>query len=140
MVYLGLDYGSTTIGLAISDRTSKIATPLQVIRYKSLEDGLIMLDNVLKERNIDALVLGNPLNLNGTVSKRSEESFKLKEILEKRYNIKVFMQDERLSTTEAHRMLISNDTRRKNRKKVVDKIAATIILQSFLDRMNNNER
>ena len=64
-------------------------------------------------------------------------TFEFRNILEKRYNKEVIMQDERLSTVEANRMLISNDTRRKNRKKVVDKIAATIILQSYLDRRNN---
>ena len=80
--------------------------------------------------------MGNPLNLNGSVSKRSEETFKFKDLLIEKFNKEVIMQDERLSTVEAERMLISNDTKRKNRKKVIDKIAATIILQGYLDRRN----
>ena len=82
-------------------------------------------------------MLGNPLNLDGSLSKRSEETLEFKSELESRFNKEVIMQDERLSTVEAERMLISNDTKRKNRKKVIDKIAATIILQGYLDRKNN---
>ena len=82
-------------------------------------------------------MLGNPKNLDGSLSKRSEITLEFKKILEDRFKLNVIMQDERLSTVEAERMLISNDTKRKNRKKVIDKIAATIILQSYLDRRNH---
>ncbi len=137
MIYLGLDLGSKTLGLSISDRTSLIATSLEVIRYENYEDLFNRLDEVVESKNVDAFVLGNPLNLNGSMSTRSEITLEFKTLLEKRYNKKVFMQDERLSTVEAERMLISNDTKRKNRKKVIDKIAATIILQGYLDRINH---
>lgn len=140
MIYLGLDYGSRTLGLSISDRTSTIASGLDVIRYRDIDDMLIQLDSIVYLRKVDAFVLGNPLNLDGSISKRTEETLKLKELLESRYKKEVFMQDERLSTVEAQRMLISNDTRRENRKKVIDKVAATIILQGFLDRRKNSER
>lgn len=137
MIYLGLDLGSKTLGLSISDRTSTIATSLYVIRFNTYEELFNELDKVVSERKVNAFVLGNPLNLDGSLSKRSEVSLEFKNLLIDRYKLDVFMQDERLSTVEAHRVLISNDTKRKNRKKVVDKIAATIILQSFLDRSNN---
>lgn len=137
MVYLGLDLGSKTLGISVSDRTGIIASSLEVLRYNDYEELLNKLDKIVEDKRVDVFVLGNPLNLNGSVSVRSEMSFEFKSILENRYNKEVVMQDERLSTVEANRMLISNDTRRKNRKKVVDKIAATIILQSYLDRRNN---
>ena len=137
MVYLGLDLGSKTLGVAVSDRTGIIASSLEVLRYNDYDELLSKLDKIVEERHVDVFVLGNPLNLNGSVSVRSEMTFEFKGMLEKRYLKEVVMQDERLSTVEANRMLISNDTKRKNRKKVVDKIAATIILQSYLDRRNN---
>ena len=137
MIYLGLDLGSKTLGLSISDRTSLIATSLDVLRYNDYDELFSKLDKVVEERKVDAFVLGNPLNLNGSESDRTKISLEFKTLLEKRYNKDVFMMDERLSTVEAERLLISNDTKRKNRKKVIDKIAATIILQGFLDRKKN---
>lgn len=137
MIYLGLDLGSKTLGLSISDRTSTVATSLEVIRYRDLEELFNELDKVVILRKVDAFVLGNPLNLDGSISKRSIETLEFKKKLEDRYNKEVIMQDERLSTVEAEKLLINNDTRRKNRKKVIDKIAATIILQAYLDRRNN---
>ncbi len=139
MIYLGLDLGSKTLGLSISDRTALIATSLEVIRYNTYEELFNSLDDIVNERKVDAFVLGNPLNLDGSESDRTKISIEFKELLEKRYNKEVFMMDERLSTVEAERLLISNDTKRKNRKKVIDKIAATIILQGFLDRKKNEK-
>ena len=137
MIYLGLDLGSKTLGLSISDRTATIATSLDVLRYETQEELFSVLEEVVLTKKVDIFVLGNPLNLDGSLSKRSEETIEFKKELEKRFNKEVILQDERLSTVEAERMLISNDTKRKNRKKVIDKIAATIILQGYLDRKNN---
>ena len=140
MVYLGLDLGSKTLGLSISDKTSIIATSLTVLRYNTYEELFNELDSIVYTKHVDAFVLGNPLNLDGSVSKRSEMTFEFKKLLESRYPTKeVILQDERLSTVEAERMLISNDTRRKNRKKVIDKIAATIILQAYLDKRSHEK-
>ena len=140
MVYLGLDLGTKTLGLSISDRTSTIASSLEVIRYNDYEELFTKLDVIVYTRKIDAFVLGNPLNLDGSMSKRSEETLEFKKLLESKYpNKEVFLQDERLSTVEAERMLISNDTKRKNRKKVIDKIAATIILQAYLDKRSHEK-
>lgn len=137
MTYLGLDLGSKTCGIAISDRTGLIATSLEVIRYNDYDELINKLNNIVISRNVDAFVLGNPKNLDGSLSKRSEITLEFRDILLEKFNMEVIMQDERLSTVEAERMLISNNTKRKNRKKVIDKIAATIILQSYLDRRNN---
>lgn len=137
MTYLGLDLGSKTCGIAISDRTGLIASSLEVIRYDDYDELVNKLNNIVISRNVDAFVLGNPKNLDGSLSKRSEITLEFKKILEDKFKLNVIMQDERLSTVEAERMLISNDTKRKNRKKVIDKIAATIILQSYLDRRNH---
>ena len=137
MTYLGLDLGSKTCGIAISDRTGLIATSLEVIRYSDYDELINKLNNIVISRNVDAFVLGNPKNLDGSLSKRSEITLEFRDILLNKFNMEVIMQDERLSTVEAERMLISNNTKRKNRKKVIDKIAATIILQSYLDRRNN---
>lgn len=134
---LGLDLGSKTLGLSISDKTNTIASSITTLRYENYDELFNKLDEIVEERRVTSFVLGNPLNLDGSLSKRSIESLEFKDLLIKRYNMEVIMQDERLSTVEANRMLISNDTRRKNRKKVVDKIAATIILQSYLDRRKN---
>ena len=137
MTYLGLDLGSKTCGIAISDRTGLIASSLEVIRYSDYEELINKLNNIVISRNVDAFVLGNPKNLDGSLSKRSEITLEFRDLLLDKFNMEVIMQDERLSTVEAERMLISNNTKRKNRKKVIDKIAATIILQSYLDRRNN---
>ena len=137
MTYLGLDLGSKTCGVAISDRTGIIATSLEVIRYYDYEDLFHQLELVVINRKVDAFVLGNPKNLDNSLSKRSEITIEFKDLLEERFHKEVFLQDERLSTVEAENLLISNDTKRKNRKKVIDKIAAAIILQAFLDRRNN---
>ena len=137
MIYLGLDLGSKTLGLSISDKTCTIASPLGVIRYENENELFQKLDKIVDERKVDAFVLGNPKNLDGSLSDRSIISLEFKDKLESRYNKEVIMQDERLSTVEAERLLISNGTKRINRKKVIDKLAATIILESFLSRRNN---
>lgn len=137
MTYLGLDLGSKTLGIAISDRLGIIANPLEVIRYNNYEELLDKLNEIIASKKVDTIVLGNPLNLDGTLSKRSEETLKFKEVLENKLNLNVILQDERLSTVEAENILIENNTSRKNRKKVIDKMAATIILESYLNRRTN---
>lgn len=135
MRYLGLDLGSRTLGVAISDKTGFIASSLKIIRHEEEYDRLI--DEVKKlvlELEVDAIVLGFPKNMNNTIGPKGELSLDFKEKLEKNINIPVYLQDERLSTKSALDTLIKGDVSRKDRKKVVDSLAATIILQSFLDR------
>ena len=92
-----------------------------------------------KEYKIDKIVLGNPINLDGSISTRSELTLLFKDELIKRYNKEVIMMDERLTSVIVNNMLIMGNTSRENRKKVVDKLAASVILQSYLDRSNNGK-
>lgn len=135
MRYLGLDYGSKTLGVSISDETSLIASTLKTINYKKDEELLKELEKIIKEYNVKEIILGLPLNMNGTNSVRGAETFEFKRKIEKYLKVKVHLQDERLSTVEAENLLILGNVRRKNRKKVIDAIAAVIILQTFLDRL-----
>lgn len=135
MKYLGLDLGSRTLGVAVSDKTGLIASNYKVIRLNEEYDRL--LNEVLllvKELEIEAIVLGFPKNMNNTIGPKGELSLNFKEELEKIVNIPVFLQYERLSTKSATDMLIQGNVSRKARKKVVDSVAATIILQTYLDR------
>ncbi len=137
MIYLGLDLGSKTLGLSISDKSGLIATPLEVVKYNNYEELLNMLEKIVLEKKVDVFVLGNPINLSGKESIRSKISLEFKDILIQRFNKEVIMQDERFSTIEAERILIDSNISRKKRKEVVDKMASCIILQSYLDRRNN---
>ena len=134
MIYLGLDLGSKTLGLSISDKTCTIASPLGVIRYENENELFQKLDKIVDERKVDAFVLGNPKNLDGSLSDRSIISLEFKDKLESRYNKEVIMQDERLTTVEATNYMLEADMSRKKRKKKIDSLAATIILQTYLDR------
>ena len=135
MRYLGLDLGTRTLGLSMSDPLGMIASSYKILRHNEEYDKLIdELDSIIEENNVSELVLGFPKNMNNTVGERGEIALAFKEKLENRFHLPVHMQDERLSTVEAENILISNDTSRKKRKKVIDSVAATIILQSYLDR------
>jgi putative Holliday junction resolvase len=135
MRYLGLDLGSRTLGMAVSDALGMIASSYKIVRHNEEYDRL--LDEVqatVEEKKIDAIVLGLPKNMNNTIGPKGELSFQFKEKLEDKLNIPVYLEDERLTTRQAENMLINNDTSRKKRKKVIDSLAATIILQSYLDK------
>ena len=138
MRYLGLDYGAKTLGVSLSDETATIASTLKTIRYNTDEELLVELDKIIKEFNIKEVVLGLPLNMNGSSSVRGAETYSFKDKIEKKLGVKVYLQDERLSTVEAEKILIGSHIRRNNRKKVIDSMAAVIILQTFLDRGKGN--
>ena len=134
MKYLGLDLGTKTLGLAISNGT--IATALKTIRFDDLNDLIVKLEKVIAEEKVDLLVSGLPKNMNNTIGPRAEATIEFKEKLEK-LNYKVVLQDERLSTVSAHNYMIEADLSRKKRKEKVDSLAATIILQAYLDKKGN---
>ena len=135
MRYLGLDLGSRTLGISKSDSLGLIASSYQVIRHHEEYDRLVLeVVDLVKDLGIDAIVLGFPKNMNNTIGPKGELSLRFKERLEKVLSIPVYLQDERLSTKSATDMLIYADVSRKNRKKVVDSVAATIILQTYLDK------
>ncbi len=139
MRIIGLDYGSVTCGVALSDESFLIASPMETIRYKEMDELLSKLDVYFSKYEIGVIVLGNPINLDGSISKRSEITLEFKTILENRYDVQVVLEDERLTSVIVNNILIENNTKRENRKKVVDKLAACLILESYLDRRNNGK-
>lgn len=135
MRYLGLDVGSKTVGVAVSDPFGWTAQGVEIIPIdEELEDfGLDRLGELIAEYNVEALVLGLPKNMNNSIGPRAEASQKYGQLVIDRFDLPVFYQDERLTTVQAERMLIANDVSRKKRKKVIDKLAAVLILQNYLD-------
>ena len=133
---LGLDLGTKTLGLAISDKSNMIASPYKVLRWDGEDYNLLFddLDNIIKDNDITNLVLGLPKNMNNTLGFAAERSLNFKKALEDRYEIEVDLIDERLSTVEATNYLLDADISRKKRKKLVDGIAASIILDTYLKR------
>jgi putative Holliday junction resolvase len=134
---IGLDLGSKTCGVAISDALGMIARALTTVRFES-DDYETCLDEVLKicaENKVKTVVLGLPKHMNGDVGIRGQISIDFAKMLEE-HQIKVTLWDERLTTVSAERLLIAQDVSRKKRKKVIDQMAAVQILQSFLDRQN----
>ena len=141
MRYLGLDLGTKTLGIAITDKTKTIASVLKVIHFKS-EDYDTALKEVIKiveEYDIKKIALGLPKNMNNSYGFASERSLKFKEKLEKLIDIPIILIDERLSTIEAENILLSADISREKRKKVIDGIAAEIILETLIKKEENNE-
>ena len=139
MRIISLDYGSVTCGVALSDESFLIASPMETIRYKEMDELLSKLDIYFSKYEIGVIVLGNPINLDGSISKRSKITLEFKTILENRYDVQVVLEDERLTSVIVNNILIENNTKRENRKKVVDKLAACLILESYLDRRNNGK-
>ena len=136
---LGLDLGTKTLGLAMSDKTNFIASPYRVLRWdgEDYESLFKDLDIIIKDNSITDLVLGLPKNMNNTLGFAAERSLKFKDALESRYNMEVHMIDERLSTMEATNYLLTADVSRKKRKQVVDGVAASIILDTYLKMKGN---
>ena len=135
MRYLGLDLGSRTLGVAVSDKTGTIANSVKIIRHNEDYDSLVQdVCDLVREYEVEAIVLGFPKNMNGTIGFKGELSIEFKQKLEAVLKIPIYLQDERLTTKSATDVLISGNISRKKRKEVVDSVAATIILQSYLDR------
>lgn len=135
MRYMGLDLGSRTLGVSLSDPSGMIASSYGIIRHNEEYEKLIdEIKKIVLEKKVDKIVLGLPKNMNGTIGPKGELSYQFKEMIEKEVGLPVELEDERLTTKEATNILISNDTSRKKRKKVIDSLAATIILQSYLDK------
>lgn len=139
MRYLGLDLGTRTLGVAISDTSHIIASPLTVIRFPEgqYEIALEELKKILDEYQISKIALGLPKNMNGSEGFASERSRLFKELLEQNIDIPVYLVDERLSTMEAENILLEVDLSRKKRKKVIDGVAAVIILETFIKMEEN---
>ncbi len=140
MRYLGIDLGSKTIGLAMSDTTLTIASTYKTIFFKNEDYNSTIEEimNIIKEYNITKIILGLPKNMNNTLGERAEITLKYKELLEKNTDIPIVMFDERLTSVISNNILIEADMSRKKRKKKVDSIAAQIILQDYLNKEKNN--
>ena len=136
MRIMGLDYGSKTVGVAISDPLGYTAQGIEIIRREKetkLRQTLARIEALIKEYEVDSIVLGFPKNMNNTIGDRAEKSLEFKEMLEKRTGLSVVMWDERLTTVEANRTLMEGKVRREDRSKYVDMLAAVYILQGYLD-------
>lgn len=129
---LGMDLGTKTLGLAISDINGLIASPYEVFRFNNINDAVKRVKEIVQKENIDKLVLGLPKNMNNSLGFAAERSLNFKELLEKELKEEIVLIDERLSTVEAENILIEAGTSRKNRKKVIDGMAASIILDTYL--------
>jgi putative Holliday junction resolvase len=132
---MGLDVGSKTIGVAISDALGWTAQGIETVKInEAINDfGMERLGELIKQFEVTQVVVGFPKNMNNTIGPRAEASQKFAALLEEVYAIPVVLWDERLTTMAAEKMLISADVSRKNRKKVIDKMAAVMILQGYLD-------
>ena len=140
MRYLGIDLGSKTVGLAMSDTTLTIASTYKTIFFKDEDYNSTIneIKDIIKEYNITKIILGLPKNMNNTLGERAEITLKYKELLEKSTGLPFIMFDERLTSVISNSILIEADMSRKKRKKKVDSIAAQIILQDYLNKEKSN--
>ena len=139
MRILGLDYGSKTVGVAVSDPLGLTAQKVETIwrkQEKKLRRTLARIEELIAEYEVEKIVLGFPKNMNNTVGERAEKALEFGEMLKKRTGLEVIMWDERLTTVEADRTLIEAGVRRENRKQYLDGIAAVFILQGYLDSLS----
>ncbi len=136
MKILGIDYGSKRIGLAISDELGITARPLEVITRKNIDRDLDVLEKIIRDNNAGQIVLGLPLRLDGTRGIQCEKVEKFAVALKERFSIPVILWDEALSTWEADELMIAAGIKSAKRRKMVDKIAAGIILQSYLNSLH----
>ncbi len=136
MRILGLDFGSKTVGVAVSDALLLTAQGVEIVRRQSpnkLRQTLARIEEIIKEYEVDRIVLGYPKNMNNTEGERCEKTKEFKEMLERRTGLSVVLWDERLTTVSADQYMKESGIRREDRKKYVDEIAAVFILQGYLD-------
>lgn len=139
MRIIGLDYGSKTVGVAISDPLGLTAQGMETIWRKQenkLRQTLSRIEEIVAEYQVERIVVGYPKNMNNTIGERAEKALEFKEMLERRTGLPVVMWDERLTTVEANRTLMEAGVRRENRKEHLDELAAIFILQGYLDSLS----
>ena len=142
MRIMGLDFGSKTVGVAVSDPTGFLAGGVEIIRREredKLRQTLARIEELIVFYGVEKIVLGCPFNMDGTSGVRVEKTLAFKESLERRTGLPIIMCDERLSTVEADEIMDEVGIKKQDRKKHVDKIAATIILQRYLDENGNKQ-
>ena len=138
MRIMGLDVGSKTVGVAISDAFGWTAQGIETVKIDEAagDFGIERINELVKEHNVTEFVVGYPKNMNNTIGPRGEASEDYKKLLEDTFGFPVKLWDERMTTMAAERMLIEADVSRKKRKQVIDKMAAVMILQGYLDSKN----
>lgn len=137
---MGLDYGSKTIGVAISDELGMTAQPIETIERSGenkLRKSLARISEIVKEKNIQKIVVGLPVNMNGRRGERAARTLEFVKKLKTRVDIPIVMQDERLTTVEADEILSESGVKKEERKRYIDSIAASIILREYME--NENE-
>ena len=141
MRIMGLDIGTRTIGIAISDELGITAQGLKTLRRKSMEEDFKEIAAIIRQFEIEEIIVGLPKNMDGTLGGQAEKVLKWMEVLKDKIKIPVATWDERLSTVGASKILLEADLSRSKRKKVIDKVAAVLILQGYLDqgRRKNDE-
>lgn len=130
---LGLDVGDKTIGIAVSDLLGLTAQGITTIRREGKKKDFKALEDLIHKYEIKKVVVGLPKNMNGTLGPQSEKTMKFAQKLKNKFDVEIIYVDERLTSVSAERILIQGDMRREKRKKVIDKVAATFILQAYLD-------
>lgn len=142
MRIMGLDYGSKTVGVAVSDSLGLTAQALETITREEenkLRKTCARIESIIKEFEIETIVLGYPKNMNNSLGERAEKTESFREMLMRRTGLPVILWDERLSTVESERILQESRVRREDRKAVIDKVAAGLILQGYLDSLKAGE-
>jgi len=133
---MGLDVGDKTIGIAISDLMHLTAQGIKTLKRTNMEEDLNKIGQMIQEYDVLKIVVGLPKNMNGSIGAQGEKVLKFAERLKKRFALEIILWDERLTTVAAEKMLLHGDVSRAKRKKVIDMIAATYILQNYLDSQN----
>jgi len=136
---MGLDIGSRTIGVAISDELGMIAQGLKTIKRKSMEEDVKEISLIITQYKIDKIVVGLPKNMDGTIGKQAEMVFQWIKAVQNKIGLPMLTWDERLSTVEASKVLLEADLSRKERRGVIDKLAAALILQGYLNRSGKQD-
>ena len=141
MRILGLDYGSKTVGVAVSDLLGMTAQPVETVTRKEenkLRKTCARIEELIKEYDVTKIVLGLPKHMNDEIGERAEKAIAFGEMLHRRTGLEIIMWDERLTTVEAEQTLIECNIRREDRKKYIDQVAAVFILQGYLDSVHMN--
>lgn len=134
---MALDVGDKTIGIALSDPMLITSQPLETIKRTKVKFDIDRIEELINENEVSTLIVGLPKNMNNTLGPQAMRVISFVDLIKKRIDIEIIYQDERMTTLESEAVLIDMSVRRENRKKHIDKIAASFILQSYLDRRNN---
>ncbi len=134
---MGLDVGNKTIGVALSDPMFLLANALETIKRKKASVDIERIKNLVEENDVNLIVVGLPKNMNNTIGPQAMRVISFVDLLKKQVDVEIVYEDERMTTIQSEAVLMDMEVRRENRKKYIDKIAATFILQTYLDRRKN---